>query len=191
MNPIMNLSRMSLENKMIVFTVLVFISLGVGFYLNEKFVEGLIMEYGLIGLFSASFIGSTVFLPVFLEGIFPFLLKSGIDPVIVVGVAAVGSLFGTWVNYGLGFLGSSFIVEKFDHNRIGSARRIMNRYGWIGLFVVIATPLPLPIPVDPITLIPGIARMNFLEFTIVVFAGKLVRYAVWVAFFMGIINGFP
>jgi len=190
MNLIRRLSGLSLEKKMIIFTVLLFILLGIGLFLKGEFIRELIEGYGLIGLFSASLVGSTIFLFFSVESLFPFLLTSGIEPIPVIGIATIGSVIGTWINYGLGFIGSGFIKQRYDHHRMDHARKIMNKYGWIGLFVVIAMPLPIPIPVDPITVIPGIARMNFIEFTIVVIAGKLVKYAIWVAIFIGIINGF-
>jgi membrane protein YqaA with SNARE-associated domain len=187
MNFIGRLAGLSLEKKMIFFTVLVFLLLGVGLFLNGDFIRDLIDRYGLVGLFLAALVGSTVFLFFSVESLFFFLLESGIEPISIIGVAAVGSLIGTWINYVLGFVGSGFIEQKFDHHGMEKARRIMDRYGWIGLFVVIAMPLPIPLPVDPITVIPGIARMNFIEFTMVVLAGKIVKYAVWVAIIAGII----
>ncbi|HDH41838.1 MAG TPA: DedA family protein [Candidatus Altiarchaeales archaeon] len=190
MNIIKKLSELSLEKKVILFTVIVFILLGIGLFLKGEFIKELINRYGLIGLFLSSLVGSTIFLFFSVEGLFPFLLTSGIEPISVIGVATLGSVIGTWINYGLGFIGSGFIKQRYDHHKIDRAQKIMNRYGWMGLFLVIAMPLPIPIPVDPITVIPGIARMNFIEFTIVVVAGKLLRYVLWVAIFMGIINGF-
>ncbi len=188
MNIIKKLRGLSLEKKMILFTILILILLAIGLFLNKEFIRGLIEEYGLTGLFLASLVGSTIFLFFSVESLFPFLLTSGIKAIPVIGVATIGALFGTWINYGLGFIGSGFIEQKFDHNVMNKARMMMDRYGWIGLFVVIAMPLPVPIPVDPITVIPGIARMNFIEFTVVVLAGKLVKYGVWAAVIVGLIN---
>ncbi|OYT41167.1 MAG: hypothetical protein B6U86_02965 [Candidatus Altiarchaeales archaeon ex4484_43] len=190
MNIIRRLSGLSLEKKVIIFTAVIFILLGIGLFLKGEFIRELIKRYGLIGLFLSSLVGSTIFLFFSVESLFPFLLTSGIEPISVIGVATIGSVIGTWINYGLGLVGSGFIRQKYDHHKINRARKIMNRYGWVGLFVVIAMPLPIPIPVDPITVIPGITRMNFIEFTIVVITGKLVKYVFWVAIFMGIINGF-
>jgi membrane protein YqaA with SNARE-associated domain len=170
---------LSFEKKMIVFTVVLLILLTVGVLFNREFFVGLVGAYGLPGLFLASLVGSTIFIFFSVEGLFPFLMTSGIEPLHVIGVATIGSLIGTWINYGLGFIGSGFIEEKFDHGGIEKAHGFMDKYGWAGLFVVIAMPLPLPIPVDPITVIPGVARMNFLEFTAVVIAGKLVKYGFW------------
>jgi len=39
-------------------------------------------------------------------------------------------------------------------------------------------------PVDGVTIIPGITRMNFLWFSAVIFFGKLLKYA----FFVGLLN---
>ena len=55
------------------------------------------------------------------------------------------------------------------------AKKLMNKYGWAGLFIALI--LPLPLPVDPITVLCGMAKMNFKEFTIVVLSGKAVKAA--------------
>ncbi len=143
---------------------------------------GFVVRYELLGLFIASLIGSTIFVPFTTELILPIAIKSGFSIYQIILVAALGAMVGTWINYGLGFLGSGFIERKIDHNRINDAKRFMNRYGWAGLLFILA--VPLPIPVDPITIVPGISRMNFIEFSIVVFIGKVIKFAI----FVGIID---
>lgn len=143
---------------------------------------GFVVRYELLGLFFASLIGSTIFVPFMTELLFPIAIKSGFDIYHIVFIAALGATFGTWINYGVGFLGSKFIEKRVDHRRIEDAKRFMNRYGWVGLLFLIA--IPFPIPVDPITIVPGISRMNFIEFSIVVFIGKLIKFAI----FVGIID---
>ncbi|HDI72970.1 MAG TPA: DedA family protein [Candidatus Altiarchaeales archaeon] len=147
--------------------------------------QELIVQHGpLLGLFISSLTGSTIFIPLSVEALFPILIRSDLDPYLIVIIASMGALMGTWINYLLGYFGSGIIERKLDSNRIDRAKRIMNKYGWPGLFIIIFLPLPLPIPVDPITIFPGIARMNFIEFSIVVFFAKLARYS----FFVGIFN---
>ncbi|MBN2014860.1 MAG: DedA family protein [Candidatus Altiarchaeota archaeon] len=181
-DPMTRFLKLPLEGKIIVFTVLFFILLGMGVLFERDTITGLINAYGLVGLFSVALIGSTVFLPFLVEGLFPFLLASGIDPFTIVGIATFGALLGTCINYFLGFVGSSIIEQKVDHGRIEQAKQLMNKYGGFGLFIVIAMPLPT-IPVDPITVIPGITRMRFIEFALTVAAAKLVKYAFYAGIF--------
>ncbi len=145
---------------------------------------GFVVRYELFGLFITSLIGSTIFVPFTTEILFPVLIKSGLGIYHIIIVAALGAMVGTWINYGLGFLGSKFIEKRVDHTGIEHAKRFMNRYGWAGLLFILA--LPFPIPVDVITIVPGISRMNFIEFSIVVFLGKIIKFAV----FVGIIDTF-
>lgn len=142
-------------------------------------------KYGLIGLFISSFIGSTIFVPFSVELLFPVLIESGVDLYPIIFVASTGALIGTWVNYWLGYKGSSLVKRRFGEKGIEKAKNAMDKYGWPGLFLVVFLPIPLPIPVDPLTIIPGIARMNFLRFSVVVYVAKLLRYA----FFVGVLNG--
>lgn len=146
---------------------------------------GLVTAYGIFGLFLAAFLGSTIFIPFSVEALLPLLIKANVDLYRIVIVASIGALLGTWVNYLLGYYGSEYIKKKVGEEKISKAKEAMDKYGWPGLFIVIFTPVPLPIPVDPITIIPGLARMNFFRFSVVVFIAKLARYS----FFVGILNG--
>ena len=94
---------------------------------------------------------------------------------------------GTCVNYGLGFLGARLIQKRISPQRLKRAREITNKYGWPGLLFIIALPFP-GLPVDPITIFPGMARMNFYEFIIVIFFGKLIKYSIFVGLFKGLLN---
>ncbi|MBN2251126.1 MAG: DedA family protein [Candidatus Altiarchaeota archaeon] len=145
----------------------------------------LVRDYGLIGLFASALVGSTIFVPLSVEALLPILIRARIDLYLIILVASIGALIGTWINYGIGRYAANLASSRLGNGRVEKAKGVMNKYGWPGLFAVIATPIPLPIPVDPITLIPGITRMDFMKFSLVVFAAKLIRYAL----FVGILNG--
>lgn len=138
----------------------------------------MIMGYSLLGLFVTAVIGSTIFIPFSVEFLFPLFIAPGVGPYQIVLVASLGSLIGTWVNYWLGAIGAKIIKRRVSGEKIGKAKRLMDRYGWFGLLVIIT--VPLPIPVDGVTVVPGITRMNFLWFSIVVFAGKVLKYSLFV-----------
>ncbi len=188
MNFMKKFRDLPIEEKIILFTLLTFILLSIGFLFELDAIRELLKKYGISGLFFVSVIGSTIFLVFPIEGVFPFFLAADIEPAIIVGIATIGSLIGTSINYGLGFVGSGIIEKKIDHEKMESARKMMNKYGWIGLFLVIAIPSPIPIPIDPITVLPGIMRMNYIEFIITVAAAKIAKFTLYVAIFLGIIG---
>lgn len=189
MTPISKSIRISLEETVILFTILVFIILGVMLYSEHDALISILKEHGLVGLFIVSFLGSTIFIFFPIEGVFPFLLASGVDTISMILVATLGSLMGTSVNYALGFIGSNIIEKKVDHEKIRHAKEIMNKYGWVGLFIIVALPFN-PIAMDPVTVIPGLTKMNYIEFAVTVTAAKILKYGFYAAIILGLINGF-
>ncbi len=147
------------------------------------FLAGIVKQWGILGLLPISLIGSTIFVPFAVEFFFPALLAAGADPFSIVIIAGIGSTLGTFVNYWMGYVGSGYIKKKIDDHKVERAKRLMDRYGWFGLLLVIT--IPLPLPVDGVTIIPGITRMNFLWFSAVIFSGKIIKYA----FFVGLLDG--
>ncbi len=143
----------------------------------------LVRHYGLAGLFASSLIGSTIFVPFSVEFAETILLAARENVLLVILTASVGALIGTWINYWIGYFGSELVEKRVGEKNIKKAKDFMDKYGWPGLFVIIF--LPTPIPVDPVTVFPGLARMSFIEFSIVVFIAKLLRYSVVAALLTG------
>jgi membrane protein YqaA with SNARE-associated domain len=137
----------------------------------------LVHQYGLLGLFISALVGSTVFIPFSVEAAIAVMLS-------LVLVASIGALMGTWVNYAIGCYASELAEKKIGEENIRKAKKAMDKYGWPGLFLIIM--LPTPIPVDPVTIIPGMMRMNVIKFSLTVFFAKLIRYALFVGLLQGI-----
>jgi membrane protein YqaA with SNARE-associated domain len=135
----------------------------------------LVQQYGLIGLFFSSFLGSTIFVPFTIELTFPLLLEAHIGKLAILWFASAGSLCGTLINYGVGYQGVKYAERYIKKEDMEKAHKLMNKYGWFGLFTLLA--LPLPLPVDPFTIIAGGVKMHFMEFSIVVFTAKVIKYA--------------
>jgi membrane protein YqaA with SNARE-associated domain len=144
----------------------------------------LVHQYGLLGLFISALVGSTVFIPFSVEAAIAVMLSLRENPYIVVLVASIGALMGTWVNYAIGCYASELAEKKIGEENIRKAKKAMDKYGWPGLFLIIM--LPTPIPVDPVTIIPGMMRMNVIKFSLTVFFAKLIRYALFVGLLQGI-----
>ncbi|MBD3387640.1 MAG: hypothetical protein GF416_01200 [Candidatus Altiarchaeales archaeon] len=140
-----------------------------------EFLKLIVKDYGLFGLLVSSFMGSTIFLPFSVELTFPFLVKAGMPRLAIMFFAALGSLGGTLLNYSIGNKGMNYVLKYTKLDDVNRAKNLMDRYGWAGLFIVLA--FPVPFPVDPLTLFCGAAKMEPKRFTTVVFTAKLLKYA--------------
>ena len=125
-------------------------------------------------LFLTSFLAATIF-PLSSELTLISLLKSGsYSSFLLISTSSLGNILGSIFNWFLGFYLSEYIHKKwfpFKQNQINVASKRFSKFGiWSLLFSW------LPIVGDPLTLIAGILRINFLLFLILVAAGKIGRY---------------
>jgi membrane protein YqaA with SNARE-associated domain len=98
-------------------------------------------------------------------------------------LATVGSTLGNLFNYFVGkVIGLKLLKDKERDKEFQRMKRIANKYGFLGLFVLLA--IPLPLPVDIVTVFAGVSKMDIKYFTITVFFGKLVKYL----FYTGLIE---
>jgi membrane protein YqaA with SNARE-associated domain len=134
----------------------------------------LVREHGLTGLFFLSFASATIFVPASAELAFPILVISGVNKLLILSVATTGSTLGAIVNYYIGYGGERLVDKYIKRKDLENAHRIMNRYGWVGLFGALA----LPVPGDPFTVLCGLTKMDLKEFTAVSVAAKMIKYAV-------------
>lgn len=139
------------------------------------------MEY--LGLFFSALIAATLF-PMGSELILIALLDNGNHAGLLWLVATIGNTLGSCINYGLGYLASDYINNKYQHTRSWQqAQDLYNRYGyWSCLFAW------LPIVGDPITLLAGLAQTNFKLFLSLVLIGKGARYAFIIALTLNLLN---
>ena len=125
-------------------------------------------------LFLTSFLAATIF-PLSSELTLISLLKTNsYSPFLLISTSSFGNILGSVFNWSLGFYLFEYINKKwfpFTQNQIDVASNRFNRFGiWSLLFSW------LPIIGDPLTLIAGILRVNFLLFLILVALGKISRY---------------
>lgn len=137
--------------------------------------ENFLVAHGLPALFLLSFLASTV-IPLGSEWLVVTLILKSYQPVNVVVVATMGNYLGACTTYVIGLWGAVFLIKKvmrIDETALARAQTLYRRYGsWSLLFSW------LPVVGDPLCLVGGAMRMNFILFSLLVFAGKLVRYAV-------------
>ncbi len=140
-------------------------------------------QYGLAVIFTISFIGSTIFIPLSVEVFIGLLLGLGFNPWYLLIFATLGSTLGSLFNYFLGKLIDRKIIAKWRRNKdIRNLKRFVDRYGTPGLVILLA--LPLPLPVDIVTIFLGISEMDLKLFTAAVVIGKFIHYL----FYIGIVN---
>jgi len=132
-----------------------------------------LLEYGVVGLFFASFLAATV-LPLSSEFMLGLLVANGVDPVLVVIVATVGNVLGSLTCYALGAWGSQTLLQrwlKLSDDELHRARNRFNHYGSASLLLAW-----VPIVGDPLTVVAGVMRTPLWLFLVLVSVGKLGRY---------------
>lgn len=136
--------------------------------------EDLLTGNGLSALFILSFLAATI-IPLGSEWLLIALLLNGHDAFPVVTVATVGNYLGACTTYAIGFYGSEFLIKKIlrvNDNSLARATSLYKKYGsWSLLFSWV------PIIGDPLCLAGGVLRLGFPVFSVLVFIGKLSRYA--------------
>lgn len=134
-----------------------------------------LVDGGYAALFALSFLASTI-LPLGSEWLLVTMILNGKDPVSSVAIASVGNYLGACTTYWIGLYGSAFLITRVL--RIGEyermrAEQLYAKYGSWSLFFSW-----VPIVGDPLCLIGGLLEVGFVRFSLLVFSGKLARYAV-------------
>jgi membrane protein YqaA with SNARE-associated domain len=133
-------------------------------------VEALISTYGGPGLLVVSFIAATI-IPLSSEAAVAAAVAYDFPPLEALVWASVGNCLGVTLNYWLGRLGRKTIDARAPNRSSARAVRWFERYGKWGLLLSW-----LPIVGDPLTLVAGIIRVNFLFFVIVGYGVRVLRY---------------
>jgi len=125
-------------------------------------------------LFIISFFAATIF-PFSSELTLVSLLNTDIyNSSLLISTASLGNILGSVFNWFLGFYLLKYINKKwfpFKQDQINKASKRFSKYGvWSLLFAW------LPVFGDPLTLVAGILKINFLLFLILVAGGKISRY---------------
>lgn len=137
------------------------------------------MITGYLGLFLAAF-GAATLLPLQSEAVLVGLLLSGHYSLwLLLGVATLGNVLGSLVNWWLGRWVEHFKGRRWfpvNDQQLDKARRHYQRWGHWTLLLSW-----LPIIGDPLTLVAGVLREPLWRFLLLVTVAKSLRYAVLAA----------
>lgn len=138
------------------------------------------IELGYLGLFITCFLAATI-LPIASELFLGSMLLAGYDPIIVLIVATAGNTLGSWLNYGIGYIGNPKWLKKL---RVSEAQIIkweqsINKYG-VGLALFSW----LPVIGDVIGVALGFFKVSIFWSFLFMAIGKFCRYLCLVIFYL-------
>lgn len=133
------------------------------------------VEWGLLGLFLASFLAATI-LPFSSEAVLLGLASTGIEPASLFVWATLGNTLGGLGNYALGrWLPTDKVLHWF-HVDVRDGQRwaglVRRRGAWVALLCWI------PVIGDPIAIALGLFRAALVPTALLMLLGKAMRYAI-------------
>ncbi|MEJ2272741.1 MAG: VTT domain-containing protein [Candidatus Bathyarchaeota archaeon] len=135
----------------------------------EEWMKDFALQFGYLGVFVISFVGSvSIIIPVPYTLVI-FFLGSILDPFLVAISGGLGSALGEFSGYALGYYGRKVVSEE-RQKKMDYMLRIFGKYGSITIFLFALTPLP-----DDLLFIPlGVMRYPFLKAFIPALLGKML-----------------
>ena len=128
-----------------------------------------------LGLLFLSAFGAATLLPLQSEVVLVGLLAQTQYPVwLLVAVASLGNILGSCVNWWLGLKVEQYKNKKWfpvSEQKMLQAQGIYQKYGFWSLLLSW-----VPVIGDPITLIAGLLKENFVRFVVMVSIAKIGRY---------------
>ncbi len=128
-----------------------------------------------------SALASSTLLPGSSEALLLYELQQGGDPVLLVFIATVGNVLGSFITYGMGRLGNEAVHRKWlrmSEESVARAESWFGKYGRPSLLLAW-----FPVFGDPLCLVAGLLRCGVPVFLLLVTIGKLGRYAFLAAMF--------
>lgn len=133
----------------------------------EQWMTDFALQFGYLGVFIISFIGSvSVIFPVPYT-IVIFFLGSVLDPVFVAVSGGLGAALGEFSGYLIGYSGRRVVSEE-RQKKMGYMVKLFDKYGPAAIFFFALTPLP-----DDLLFIPlGVMRYPFVKAFVPALIGK-------------------
>jgi membrane protein YqaA with SNARE-associated domain len=137
-----------------------------------------------LGLLFLSAFGAATLLPLQSEAVLLGLLAEGSHSAVeLIAVASLGNILGSCVNWYLGFKIEHYKHKKWfpvSEQKMLQAQGIYQKYGFWSLLLSW-----VPLIGDPITLIAGLLKENFIRFLLMMILAKTGRYVVLYFIFIG------
>lgn len=135
-----------------------------------------------LNLFLSAFLAATL-LPAQSEAMLLYLL--GDYPAwALIGVASVGNILGSCVNFWLGRNVQRFMYHRFFPFKPEQITKAQVRYHRYGVYSLLLS--WMPIIGDPLTLIAGVMRERFWRFLLLVSIAKTTRYIALYLIWLGV-----
>ena len=124
-----------------------------------------------LALFFSAFLAATI-LPFSSEVAFVTAIKSGMEPSLALLAASSGNILAIILNYYLGYYLYEKTKTKLLLSKVGKKAFVYgHRYGLWALLLSW-----LPIIGDPLTIVAGLVRVNFVWFVIIAGSLRIGRY---------------
>jgi len=125
------------------------------------------LQFGYLGIFIISFIGSVSIIFPIPYTIVIYLSGAFLDPFFVAISGGLGAALGEFSGYALGYYGRT-VVNKEKRRKMEYMVKLFDRYGPAAIFIFALTPLP-----DDLLFIPlGVMRYPFLKAFVPALLGK-------------------
>jgi membrane protein DedA with SNARE-associated domain len=125
------------------------------------------LQFGYLGVFVISFVGSVSVIFPIPYTIVIFFLGGVLDPFFVAISGGLGAALGEFSGYALGYYGRA-VVNKERQKKMGYMVKLFDKYGPAAIFIFALTPLP-----DDLLFIPlGVMRYPFVKAFIPSLLGK-------------------
>jgi membrane protein YqaA with SNARE-associated domain len=135
-------------------------------------VESFLEQFGYLGVFLISYLSATL-IPLVSEAAVVAVYALGFNVWLIILFSTSGSVLGSVTNYYVGRKGTDFILARYfkmEPESLVRAERFFERWGAVTLFFSW-----VPFIGDPLTLVAGIAHVDFRVFIFWVTLGKLLR----------------
>ncbi|UCF58618.1 MAG: VTT domain-containing protein [Candidatus Bathyarchaeota archaeon] len=136
-----------------------------------EWMEQFVIQFGYLGVFFISFIGTmSIIIPIpYTLVILLLSMRGAMNPLLLTIAGGIGSGIGEFSGYALGYYGRTMISKK-RQRKMNYMVKVLDRYGPIVIFLFALTPLP-----DDLLFVPlGILRYSFIKAFIPCFLGKLL-----------------
>jgi len=128
-----------------------------------------------LGMLYMSVASGLFFVPLSADIIFFYYLALKINPILVITIAIIGSLFGHIIDYLIGRMVGAFFLRKLMKEKFSKYSTTIENWG---AFLLIPGNI-LPIPMDIISVFYGAFKFKFKKFFWLTLIGKTIKFVLF------------